>query len=72
VIGKIFRYLTYSGIWFTVILNPFHWHLRWNCFFEDPFRDDKEIIDIQFICFNIRIVIDDGSDWIDFDENNEK
>ncbi len=57
------RYLKYSGIWVTLVLNPFHWQFA--CYqnkdneFPGPNRFSGTL---QVAFLTVRLVIDNG-DW---------
>jgi hypothetical protein len=56
------KWLRYSGVWVTLILNPFHWGLGF-------YKDKEEVLSapnmlsyrLQIIFVTIRLVVDDGS-----------
>lgn len=54
------NWLRYSGIWLTLVLNPFHWQLRW--FERDEQLPGTTEYSSQFLMLSIRIVVDNG-DW---------
>lgn len=61
-IKSVYKWLKYSGVWVTIIVNPFHWKLWWNSFVPDEFSRFGERIEIQVLFLNVRIVLDNG-DW---------
>lgn len=56
------NWLKYSGVWVTLICNPFHWRISLlkNSVFELPSPNRTEY-GIQLFMLSIRIVLDDGS-----------
>jgi hypothetical protein len=53
------KWLRYSGVWITLIVNPFHWDFRWEVIKEEDLgRIDT--IELQLFFINIRVIIDDG------------
>jgi hypothetical protein len=53
------NWIRYSGVWLTLILNPFHWRLQW--FKRNEFWHDTKEYTSQFLFLSIRVVVDDGS-----------
>jgi hypothetical protein len=58
------EWLKYSGLWITLIFNPFHWRLSY-C--VDPAKNEwpapsRREIAVQIFMLTIRLVIDNG-DW---------
>jgi hypothetical protein len=55
------KWLKYSGIWFTLVLNPYHWRVTFN--YEGPNDMDPAMHNsvLSLGPVNMRIVIDDGS-----------
>ena len=53
---RFLRYLKYSGIWFGVAVNPYHWKISWRAT-AGPAPEENVI---QFGPFWIRVIIDDG------------
>ena len=54
---KLYDYLRCSGIWVTIVVNPFHWQFDWNTIVKDELSGDR--IEIKLLFLNIVIVIDD-------------
>ena len=49
--SQILNYCKYSGIWFGVVVNPFHWQFGWN-------TNQDNVVHLGPIW--LRVVIDDG------------
>jgi hypothetical protein len=58
----MFNYIKYSGLWITVICNPFHWQFSFfkNPNLEWPAPNRTEYV-VQLLMLSFRLVIDDGS-----------
>jgi hypothetical protein len=59
---NIFNWVRYSGIWVTLILNPFHWRVAFN---KNPYdtewpAPDRTEIQVQIFMLSIRLVTDTG------------
>jgi len=55
------NWLRYSGIWVTLICNPYHWQVSFSTQ-PDPIWNDlntKEYV-LQFLFVSVRVVIDNG------------
>jgi hypothetical protein len=55
------NWLRYSGIWVTLICNPYHWRVSFNGK-ADPIwngPNTKEYV-IQFVFVSVRVVVDNG------------
>jgi len=57
----IYNWLRYSGIWITIVLNPFHWRFSWEVIREDDLNPKMNQMFFQLLFVNIRIILDDGS-----------
>jgi hypothetical protein len=53
------KWLRYSGVWITLIVNPFHWDFRGEII-KDEELSRIDTLELQFLCINIRVIIDDG------------
>ncbi len=53
------KWLWYSGVWITLIVNPFHWDFRWEVI-KDEELGRIDTLELQFLCINIRVILDDG------------
>jgi hypothetical protein len=55
------KWLKYSGVWVTLVLNPYHWQIAFN--YEGPNDMDpaRHHAILSLGPVNMRIVIDDGS-----------
>jgi hypothetical protein len=53
------KWLRYSGVWITLIVNPFHWDFRWEVI-KDEELGRIDTLELQFLCINIRVILDDG------------
>jgi hypothetical protein len=55
------NWLRYSGIWITLVGNPYHWRISFSgqtdLVWAGP--DTKEYA-IQLVCVSVRVVIDNG------------
>jgi hypothetical protein len=56
-------WLRYSGIWLTLVVNPFHWQFQWfrN---EHPWvcpAPNRSEYTAQFLFLSIRLTVDDGA-----------
>ena len=60
-IRTIYKWLRYSGIWITIVVNPFHWRFTWEVIKEDELNPKMNRMFFQLFFINIRIVLDDGS-----------
>lgn len=58
---SIDKWLRYSGIWVTLVLNPFHWQLRAETFNKDELNPKMLGLVINTGPVVARIIIDDGS-----------
>jgi PhoPQ-activated pathogenicity-related protein len=55
------KWLMYSGVWVTLIVNPFHWRFSWEVIKPDDLNPKRYMLFFQLLLLNIRIVFDDGS-----------
>lgn len=55
------NWLTYSGIWCTIIVNPLHWSFSWVVVRRDELSG-YDMLNFQLFFLNIKIIIDNG-DW---------
>jgi hypothetical protein len=53
------KWLRYSGVWITLIVNPFHWDFRGEII-KDEDLGRIDTLELQFLCINIRVILDDG------------
>ena len=54
------NWLKYSGIWIGIVINPFHWKLKWET--QPSVLGTENVFENCLYCgpFWIRIIIDDG------------
>ena len=57
----IYNWLRYSGIWVTIVVNPFHWRFDWQVIRDDDLNPNMSQLFFQLLLINVRIVLDDGS-----------
>jgi hypothetical protein len=56
------NWIKYSGIWVTLVCNPFHWNVAFRRINETEWPYPKRVeYSAQFICLSIRVVVDNGS-----------
>jgi hypothetical protein len=55
------NYIKYSGIWFGLVINPFHWDFRFQTLHPDDLNPNMRGIYISFGPIWTRIVIDNGT-----------
>lgn len=61
---KIFDYLRYSGLWFGVVVNPFHWQPDVQYVINDALNEIDYYDFYLYVSIGpiwVRITIDDGS-----------
>lgn len=58
---QVYNWIRYSGIWVTLIVNPFHWRFSWEVIKHDDLNPKMYLLEFQLFFLNIRIVFDDGS-----------
>jgi hypothetical protein len=51
------NWLRYSGIWVTLICNPYHWRVSFSN--QSDWPDTKEYV-LQVVFVSVRVVIDNG------------
>jgi len=57
----VYNWIRYSGVWITLIGNPFHWRFSWELLKDDELNPKMNRFEMQLFFLNIRIVLDDGS-----------
>jgi hypothetical protein len=55
------KWLKYSGVWFTLALNPYHWRINFEVHGPDDMDPAMHVICATVGPLTVRIVIDDGS-----------
>ena len=55
------NYAKYSGIWFTVAMNPYHWSIRTEELHPDELNPHMKGYVVTILPFTIRLIIDDGT-----------
>jgi hypothetical protein len=55
------KYIRYSGIWFGLVINPFHWTFVSEFLHPDELNPNMVGIYISIGPVWVRVVIDDGS-----------
>ena len=57
------RWLQYSGIWVTLVCNPFHWRIGYYNNLDNEFPGPNRFSGtLQLAFLTVRLVIDNG-DW---------
>ncbi len=55
------KYLKYSGIWFGLVVNPFHWEFRFQSITPDDMNPKQYGVFISIGPIWVRLIVDDGS-----------
>lgn len=56
------KYLKYSGVWITVVVNPYHWQFKINTRESQQFAPDMCEVTIYLGPICLRACLDNG-DW---------
>ena len=54
------NWLKYSGIWVTLVCNPYHWRVSFRNESDSAWPDTTEYV-VQLVCVSVRVVVDNGS-----------
>ena len=55
------KWLKYSGVFITIVLNPFHWRLGYASGRDEIMGPNSYFVKITLLCVGLNVVIDDGS-----------
>ena len=55
------KYISYSGVWVSFALNPFHWRLSFEWMHPDELNPNMRGVFISLLPISVRIIVDDGS-----------
>jgi hypothetical protein len=58
---KIAKWIQYSGVFITLVLNPFHWRLGWASGRDEIMGPNSWFCKLSLLFIGINVVIDDGS-----------
>jgi len=61
-VKNFINWLKYSGVWCTIILNPFHWSFSWEVVKQDPLNPKMTQLDFKLGPVRLLIVFDNG-EW---------
>jgi hypothetical protein len=58
---KLLKYLQYSGIFITIVLNPLHWRLGFASGRDEIMGPNSWFFKITLLAVGLNVVVDDGS-----------
>jgi len=53
------NWLRYSGIWVTLVCNPYYWRVSFRNESDSAWPDTKEYV-LQLVFVSVRVVVDNG------------
>jgi hypothetical protein len=55
------KFVRYSGIWVSFVLNPYHWRLEFKFMHPDELNPNMRGFFVSLLPLTVRVVVDDGT-----------